>query len=70
MDAIEGRRGLGQMRGGTGYEFDGIRSEVDFRRAMALEEQRLRGTWGQRTLRALSAIGATFRKSRALRFLR
>lgn len=51
-------------------EFDGIRSEVDFRRAMALEEARLHGTWSQRALRTLSTLGATLWKSRALRLLR
>jgi|GEM_PF-4262970 len=53
-----------------GNEFDGIRSEVDFRRAMELEEERLRGTWSQRLLRALSAASVTFWKSWALRLLR
>lgn len=53
-----------------GDEFDGIRSEVDFRRAMALEEERLRGTWTQRTLRILTAFRANFLNSRALRLLR
>jgi hypothetical protein len=51
-------------------EFDGIRSEVDFKRAMALEEDRLRGNWAQRTMRALSLASVTFWKSRALRLLR
>jgi hypothetical protein len=53
-----------------GNEFDGIRSEVDFRRAMELEEERLRGTWSQRLMRALSAASVTFWKSWALRLLR
>lgn len=54
----------------AGNEFDGIRSEMDFRRAMALEEERLRGSWSQRALRALGAIGPTLWNSRALRLLR
>ena len=54
----------------AGNEFDGIRSEVDFRRAMELEEERLRGTWSQRLMRALSAASVTFWKSWALRLLR
>lgn len=53
-----------------GYEFDGIRSEVDFRRAMQLEEERLRGSWTQRTLRALQAMRVNLLSGRALRFLR
>lgn len=53
-----------------GDEFDGIRSEVDFRRAMELEEERLRGTWSQRLIRALGAASVTLWKSWALRLLR
>ena len=54
----------------TTDEFDGIRSEVDFRRAMAREEERLRGTWIQRALRALGTMRANLWNSRALRLLR
>jgi hypothetical protein len=90
MDAIEGRRDVGQL--GTknkferlidlaqkdseglgnwaGDEFDGIRSEMDFRRAMALEEERLRGTLFQRVLRTLNAVAASLRSSHPLRLLR
>jgi hypothetical protein len=52
------------------YEFDGIRSEVDFRRAMQLEEERLRGSWTQRTMRAVHAMTMSLLNLRALRFLR
>jgi hypothetical protein len=64
------RKDSGSWEDRGGDEFDGIRSEVDFRRAMALEEERLRGTWAQRMVRALNAVSATFWNSRALRLLR
>jgi hypothetical protein len=64
------RKDSGSWEDRGGNEFDGIRSEVDFRRAMALEEERLRGSWSQRFARALNALSATFWNSRALRLLR
>jgi hypothetical protein len=54
----------------AGGEFDGIRSHADFRRAMALEAERSRGSWSRRALRALSTVGANLWNSRALRLLR
>jgi hypothetical protein len=51
-------------------EYDGIRSEVDFRRAMAIEEERRRGSWVSRSLRALNVMAAALRNSRAMRLLR
>jgi hypothetical protein len=58
-------------------EFDGIRSELDFRRAMALQTadadlayRRGTETWSQRALRALSLLRASLRSFRALRPLR
>jgi hypothetical protein len=74
MGAIQADRdGDGDSKGSgewSGDEFDGIRSHADFRRAMALEAERLRGTWGQRVLRALSTMGANLWNSRALRLFR
>lgn len=64
------RKHWGDSEDSVGNEFDGIRSEIDFRRAMALEEERLRGPWSQRALRALGAIGPNLWNSRALRLLR
>ena len=64
------RKDSGTWEDRGGDECDGIRSEVDFRRAMAIEEERLRGTWTQRIVRALNAVSAIFWNSRALRLLR
>ncbi len=64
------RKHSGSAQDWTAEEFDGIRSELDFRRAMALEEERLRGSWSQRTLRLLGMMGANLWNSRALRLLR
>jgi hypothetical protein len=55
---------------GWGNDFDGIRSEVDFRRAMEREEERLRAGWDQRLTRAFSAVVMLFWNSRTLRLLR